>query len=76
MIQWKRFVIFTLYDSLSFLLLCAYLLAQVSLQKINYLVFMIIQSNFVVDFKFPINKIKIQNERIIKEKQAKTLKDL
>ena len=75
MLQWKRFVMFTLYDSLSFLLLCAYVLAQVSLQKINYLVFMITQSNLVVVFKFPMNKIKIQSERIIKEKQAKKFKE-
>ena len=71
MLEWKRFVMFSLQDSLSFLILCAYLLAQVSLQKINYLVFMIIQSNFVDDFKFAMNKIKIQSERIIKEKQVK-----
>ena len=45
--------------------------AEVSLQKINYLVFMIIQSNFGVDFKIPMNKINIQNERIIKEKTGK-----
>ena len=32
---------------------------------------MITQSNFVVDFKLPMNKIKIQTERAIKEKQAK-----
>ena len=32
---------------------------------------MIIQSNFVDDFKFAMNKIKIQSERIIKEKQVK-----
>ena len=68
MLQWKIFFMFTLYDSLSFLLLCAHLLAQVSLQKINYLNFMITQSNFVVDVNFSMNKIKIQSERIIKEK--------
>ena len=32
---------------------------------------MITHSNFVVDFKFPMNKIKIQTERVIKEKGAK-----
>ena len=36
---------------------------------------MIIQSNFVADFKFPMNKINIQNERIIKEKQAKNFEE-
>ena len=36
---------------------------------------MITQSYFVVDFKFPMNKIKIQSERIIKEKQVKKFKE-
>ena len=66
---------FTLYDSLSFLLLCTYLLPQVSLENINYLLFMIIHSNFVAEVKFPMNNIKIQRERIIKEKQAKKFEE-
>ena len=36
---------------------------------------MIAQSNFVVDVKFSKNKIKINSERIIKEKQAKKFKE-
>ena len=36
---------------------------------------MITQSKFVVDVKFSMNKIKIQSERIMKEKQAKKFKE-
>ena len=48
----------------SFLLLCAYLLAQVSLEKRTIsLVFVIIQSNFIVDPKPPMNKIQIEGKK-------------
>ena len=37
---------------------------------------MITQSYFVADFKFPMNKVKKQSERVIKERQAKKFKEL
>ena len=76
MLPLKRFVMLKLNNSLTFLLLCAYLLAQVSLGKINSLVFVIIQSNFVVDLKPPMNKINIESERQIKENRQTCLKNL
>ena len=76
MLPLKRFVMLKLNNSLTFLLLCVHLLAQVSLGKISSLVFVTIQSNFVVDLKPPMNKINIESERQIKENRETCLKNL